>query len=157
MMDPEKNVAGEVLPPVSHCAFLRVKWSLLKPPEPASWLTQRHSTTEIKTNFMIVVQIIKSLAGFLSKMKAHLFSEVYNLVVNVSFGPKHPRLGFCLEHIIALLEKNGLRVVPPRPSTQGMEGFKSTLLLFHIWRQWSARQNQRCGGSRRWDCLAWLH
>lgn len=138
MMDPEKNVAGEVLPPVSHCAFLGVKWSPLKPPEPASWPTQRHSTTEIKTNFMIVVQIIKSLAGFPSKMKAHLFSEVYNLVVNVSFGPKHPRLGFCLEHITALLEKNGLRVVPLRPSAQGTEKFELALLLFHVWRQWSA-------------------
>lgn len=73
---------------------------------------------------MIVVQIIKSLAGYPSKMKAHLFSKVYNLVVNVSFGPKHPRLGFCLERITALLEKNGLRVVLPHPSTQGMERFK---------------------------------
>lgn len=110
--------------PASHCAFLRLKWSPLKPPEPASWPTQRHSTIEIKTNFMIVVQIIKSLAGFPSKMKAHLFSEVYNLVVNVSFGPKHLRLGFCLEHITALLEKNGLRVVLLHPSTQGTEGFE---------------------------------
>lgn len=72
---------------------------------------------------MIVVQIIKSLAGFPSKMKAHLFSEVYNLVVNVSFGPKHPKLGFCLEHITTLLE-NRLRVVLLHPSTQGMKGFK---------------------------------
>lgn len=141
---------GRSTSPASHCAFLRVKWSPLKPPEPASWPTQRHSTTEIKTNFMIVVQIIKSLAGFPSKMKAHLFSEVYNLVINVSFGPKHPRLGFCLEHITALLEKNGLRVVPPRPSTQGMEGFKLALLLLHIWWQQSAGQNQRWGGRRRW-------
>lgn len=137
-------------PPVSHCVFLRVKWSTLKPPEPASWPTQRHSTPEIKTNFMIVVRIIKSLAGSPSKMKAHLFSEVYNLVVNVSFGPKHPRLCVCLEHITALLEKNGLRVVPPSLSTQGTEGFKLALLLFHVWRQWSARQNQRWGGRRRW-------
>lgn len=129
----EKTVSGEVLPPVSHCAFLRVKWFPLKPPEPSSWPTQQHSTTEIKTTFMIVVQIIKSLAGFPSKMKAHLFSEVYNLVVNVSFGPKHPRLGFCLEHIMALLGENGLRVVLPRPSsssTQGTEGSKLACSCF---------------------------
>lgn len=43
---------------------------------------------------MIVVQIIKSLAGFPSKMKAHLFSEVYNLVVNVSFWAKTSQIGF---------------------------------------------------------------
>ena len=93
---------------------------------PASWPTQQHSTIEIKTNFMIVVQVTKSLAGFPSKMKAHLFSKVYNLVVNVSFGPKHPRLGFCLEHIAALLEKNGLHVVLPHPSAQ------HGLLLLHV-------------------------
>lgn len=79
---------------------------------------------------MTVVQIIKSLAGFPSKMKAHLFSEVYDLVVNVSFGPKHPRLGFCLEHITALLGKTGLCVVPPCPSTRGMEGFKQARSCF---------------------------
>ena len=93
---------------------------------PASWPTQQHSTIEIKTNFVIVVQIIKSLAGFPSKMKAHLFSKVYNLVVNVSFGPKLPRLGFCLEHIAALLEKNGLHVVLPHLSAQ------HGLLLLHV-------------------------
>ena len=129
-MDLEKNVLGEGRPPASRRAFLSVKWSPLKPPEPASWPTQQHSTIEIKTNFMIVVQIIKSLAGFPSKMKAHLFSEVYNLVANVSFGPKHPRLGFCLEHITALLGKNGLCVVPPCPSTRGMEGFKQVHSCF---------------------------
>ena len=114
MMDLEKKVpgGGGGCVPASRRTFLRMKWCPLKPPGPASWPTQQHSTIQIKTNFMIVVQIIKSLAGFPSKMKAHLFSKVYNLVVNVSFGPKHPRLGFCLEHITALQEKNGLRVVP---------------------------------------------
>lgn len=80
--------------------------------ELATWPTQWHSAAEIKTNFMIVVQIIKNPAGFLSRMKAHLFSEVYNLVVNVSFGLKHPKLGFCLKHITTLWEKNGPHVVP---------------------------------------------
>lgn len=98
--------------------------------EPATWPTQWHSTAEIKTNFMIVVQIIKSPAGFPSKMKAHLFSEVYNLVVNVSFGPKHPKLGFCLEHITALWEKNGPRVVPLCLSIQGTMGLKMTFCCF---------------------------
>lgn len=32
-MDLEKNVLGEGRPPASHRAFLRVKWSPLKPPE----------------------------------------------------------------------------------------------------------------------------
>lgn len=41
-------------------------------------------------------------------------------------GPNIPDC-FCLEHITALLEKNGLRVVPPSSSTQGAEGFKFTL------------------------------
>lgn len=123
-MEADKNGSGEVLPFASHCVFRKAKWSPLKRPEPASWPIQQHSTTEIKTNFMIVVQIIKSLAGFPSKMKARLFSEVYNLVVNVPFGPKHPQLGFCLEHITTLLEKNGLRVVLPCLSTRGTEGFQ---------------------------------
>lgn len=131
-MDPEKNVkcCRRSTSLCFHCVFLRAKWSPLKPLEPASWPTQKHSTIEIKTNFMIVAQIIKGLAGFPSKMKAHLFSEVYNLVVNVSFGPKHPRLGFCLEHITPLLEKNGLCVVPLHQSTQGMEGFKLACSCF---------------------------
>lgn len=98
--------------------------------EPATWPTQWHSTAEIKTNFMIVVQIIKSPAGFPSKMKAHLFSEVYNLVVNVSFGPKHPKLGFCLEHITTLWEKNGPHVVPLCLSIQGTMGLKMTFCCF---------------------------
>lgn len=98
--------------------------------EPATWPTQWHSTAEIKTNFMIVVQIIKSPAGFPSKMKAHLFSEVYNLVVNVSFGPKHPKLGFCLEHITTLWEKSGPRVVPLCLSIQGTVGLKMTFCCF---------------------------
>lgn len=67
-------------------------------------------------------------------MRAHLFSEVYNLVVNVSFGPKYPRLGCCLEHIISLLEKNGLRVVLLHPS--GMQLCRASSWLFlYIW-QW---------------------
>lgn len=122
----QKVPGGGGCVPASHGTFLRMKWCPLKPPGPASWPTQQHSTIEIKTNFMIVVQIIKSLAGFPSKMKAHLFSKVYNLVINVSFGPKHPRLSFCLEHIAALLEKNGLHVVPPHPSAQ------HGLLLLHV-------------------------
>lgn len=130
-----ENVLGEVLPFASHCVFHRVKWSPLKPAEPASWPTQRHSTAEIKTNFMIVVQIIKSLAGFPSKMKAHLFSEVYNLVVNVSFGPKHPRLGFCLEHITTLLEKNGPRVVSLCLSTPRQGRVRVGLPLLQVWPQ----------------------
>ncbi|KAK2109582.1 hypothetical protein P7K49_009328, partial [Saguinus oedipus] len=128
-MEPEKN-GSEVLPVASHCVFRKAKWSPLKPPEPASWPIRWHSTTEIKTNFMTVVQIIKSLAGFPSKMKARLLSEVYNLVINVSFGLKHLRLGFCLEHITTLLEKNGLRVVLPCLSTRGTDGFQLAC-LFH--------------------------
>lgn len=157
-MAPEKNTSGEVLPPASHRAvFLRVKWSPLKPPEPASWPTQQHSTIEIKTNFMIVVQIIKSLAGFPSKMKAHLFSKVYNLVVNVSYGTKHPRLGFCLEHITALLEKNGLRVVLLHPF-KCMEGFKLAWPCFTSGRAaaqicWKEPEM----GKKEELSLAWLH
>lgn len=137
-------------PPVSHCAFLRVKWSPLKPPGPASWPTQRHSTPEIKTNFMIVVQIIKSLAGSPSKMKAHLFSEVYNLVVNVSFGPKHPRLFLPgTHHCFA-----GEEWTPCGPAEFVHSGCGRvqvhSLLLFHVWRQWSAKQNQRWEGRGHW-------
>lgn len=138
--------------PASRCAFLSLKWSPLQPPEPASWPTQRHSTREIKTNFMIVVQIINSLAGFPSKMKAHLFSEVYNLVVNVSFGPKHPRLDFCLERIIALLEKNGLRVVLPHPSTLGTEVLKLACSCFPSGRSslLGRTRGEEAGGPGAW-------
>lgn len=159
-MAPEKNTSGEVLPPASHRAvFLRVKWSPLKPPEPASWPTQQHSTIEIKTNFMIVVQIIKSLAGFPSKMKAHLFSKVYNLVVNVSYGTKHPRLGFCLEHITALLEKNGLRVVLLHPFTSAWRGsnWPDLASLLVVQQLKSAGRNQRWGRRKRWAWPGCIH
>lgn len=59
--------------PAFYCVFLWVKWSSLKPPELASWLIQQHSTTEIKTNFMIVVQIIKSLAVFSQNESSFIF------------------------------------------------------------------------------------